>query len=161
MSPAPRGRRAAPWLALLGIAAACASGGGARRPQPAPAAPAAVVAPPASSDESIAIVELDPPKGGVLAAGHSVAFRAVLRYNLAVAPEGEVSLVYRDHEGPKLGPTVVVPRGSGRCEVSASFEVARGARSVELIFTLVPGRAGERVLGTSARVLDSVSYEAR
>jgi hypothetical protein len=119
------------------------------------------VAPPESRDETIRIVELDPPRGSVLAAGSSVSFRAVLHYNLAAAPEGEVSLVYRDDEGPKLGPTVVVRRGSGRCEIGASFLLGREARGVELIFTLVPGRAGERVMGTSARVLDSVSYEAR
>lgn len=160
MSAARRARRAAIPLALLGLAVACASGG-ARGPRSAPSAPAAVVAPPESRDEKLSIVELEPARGSLLQAGSAVSFRALLHYNLAVAPEGEVSLVYRDEDGPQVGPTVVVRRGSASCEIAASFVLAPGTRRVELIFTLVPGRAGERVLGTSARVLDSVAYEAR
>lgn len=96
---------------------------------------------------SIAVETITPAQGTTLSAGSRVTFQARVRYTLATASSGRISMVIEDQASRNISPTspqpnVQVSRGGGVVELTDTVTIpANGVTRVDLFVPLLPAGA--------------------
>ena len=94
--------------------------------------------------DSVSVESITPAAGEVLRAGSQVTFRARVRYTLATASSGRVSMVIEDQTSRNISSTVPQPsaqvqRGSGTAELVDTINLpASGVTRVDVFLPLFP-----------------------
>lgn len=102
---------------------------------------------PAPTVDSVAVESITPAAGGSLAAGSRVTIRARVRYTLATASSGSISMVIEDQASRNISttspqPRAQIQRGSGTVELVDTINIpANGVTRVDVFLPLFPGGA--------------------
>jgi hypothetical protein len=107
--------------------------------------------------DSIAVETITPARGTALSAGSQVTFQARVRYTLATADSGRISMIIQDQASRNLSrnpqPRAQIVRGGGVVELSDTITIpATGVTRVDVFVPLFPGGA------TSTGVVQLVQY---
>jgi hypothetical protein len=140
------------WSATLILALALLSSGCSGGDSPTDPGPA---------NDSVVLESFEPASGTVLAPGSRVTFRGRVRYALASASTGRVSIIIQDQLDTNISPTspqpsVTVTLGTGTVELADTITVpASGVTSVRVFYPLFPTGASR------SSVVQSVVYSVR
>jgi hypothetical protein len=127
------------WLDVLGLAVglllmlSCSDGDSPTDPGP--------------QIDSVAVESITPAAGESLLAGSRVTFRARVRYTLATASSGQISIIVEDQSSRNISstrpqPSAQVQRGSGTVELADTIDVpANGVTRVDVFLPLFPAGA--------------------
>ena len=102
---------------------------------------------PGPQTDSVTIESISPDPGAVLRAGSRVTFRARVRYTLATASSGRISIVIQDQNSRNISATIPqpnaqVPSGNGAVELADTVDLpATGITQVNVFFPLLPAGA--------------------
>lgn len=102
---------------------------------------------PAPTVDSVAVESITPAAGQSLSAGSRVTFRARVRYTLATASTGTISMVIEDQASRNISttspqPRAQIQRGSGTVELVDTVNIpANGVTRVDVFLPLFPGGA--------------------
>lgn len=102
---------------------------------------------PAPTVDSVAVESITPAAGDSLRAGSRITFRARVRYTLATASSGRVSMVIEDQASRNISttspqPSIQVQRGSGTVELVDTINIpANGVTRVDVFLPLFPAGA--------------------
>jgi len=108
--------------------------------------------------DSVAIETITPVQGTTLQGGSRVTFRARVRYTLATASSGRISLIIEDQASRNISattpqPSISVTRGGQVVELTDTIDIpANGVTRVDVFVPLFPGTS------TSTNTVQVVRY---